>query len=139
MQARPYGRLIDHFLQRSGRIMHDTQTHAGCYAVQWRAFFPWEAHVVCGGILTYYIHSTPIMMQTSISRVEDIRLSRYLTTTRSFHLHRDLLTTLGVLRLNLPMLIHYRLLAGRGPVLRTAETSPSVQATLHIMAMVGCL
>ena len=32
-----------------------------------------------------------------------------------------------------------KLLAGRGPVFCMAETCPSVQATLHTTAMVGCL
>jgi hypothetical protein len=65
----------------------DTHTHARWYTVPRTVIL---AHVVCEGILTCYIHSNPIMMQTSFSCVEDSRLSRYSTTTRPLHLHHEL-------------------------------------------------
>ena len=106
MRARPYcKRLIDHFLQRSRRIMSvRTRTYIPAVTPSNGGLFPWEAHVG-GGILACYFLSTPIMMQTSISGVQDCRLSRYSTTTRPFHLHNELSKTL----VGTSMLIHYRL------------------------------
>ena len=85
MWAHLYGKqLIDHLLKRSRRIMRvriSTCSPVRC---------PMGDHFSPRRLWACYIHSNPIMMQTSISRVEDIRLSRYLTTTRPFHLHHEL-------------------------------------------------
>ena len=55
----------------------NTHTHAGCYAVQWRAFSTGKPTSSVGEYLLVIFYPPTIMMQTSISRVQDSRLCRY--------------------------------------------------------------
>ena len=56
MRTRLYGkRLIDHFLQRARRVR--IRTHILAVTLSNGGLFHWEAHIVCGGILTCYILS----------------------------------------------------------------------------------